>query len=65
MPRALDTAAYRQALIEAERSVLFHRLRDVCDREPCTLAGNLLIRPRGSALDTLVASLLTPAIPRL
>ena len=50
MPRALDTASYRQNLIDAERSDLFHRLRDVCDREPSTLAGNLVDPPQGLSL---------------
>ena len=65
MPRASDTALYRQALIDSESSTLFHRLRDVCDREPSTLAGNLVDPPPGSASDISVASLLTPAILRL
>ena len=50
MPRASDTALYRQTLIDSERNELFHRLRDVCDREPSTLAGNLVDPPQGLSL---------------
>ena len=50
MPRASDTALYRQTLTDSERDNLFHRLRDVCDREPSTLAGNLVDPPQGLSL---------------
>ena len=49
-PRASDTALYRQTLIDSERNNLFHRLRDVCDREPSTLASNLVDPPQGLSL---------------
>ena len=64
LPRASDTARYRQTLLDSETDLLFHRLRDVCDRDLATLAGNLVEPPRGSASDTSAASLLIPAILR-
>ena len=50
MPRASDTARYRQTLLDSETDLLFHRLRDVCDRDPATLAGNLVEPPPGLSL---------------
>ena len=50
MPRASDTASYRQTLLDSESGMLFHRLRDVCDRDPATLAGNLVDPPPGLSL---------------
>ena len=50
MPRAADTASYRQTLLDSESDMLFHRLRDVCDRDPVTLAGNLVDPPPGLSL---------------
>ena len=47
MPRASDTAAYRQSLLDNQTEELFHRLRDVCDRETATRAGNMVDPPPG------------------
>ena len=50
MSRASDTALYRQTLIDSESDTFFHRLRDVCDRDPASLAGNLVDPPPGLSL---------------
>ena len=51
MPRASDTASYRQTLLDSETNTLFHRLRDVVIVILALLLAIWWTRPRGSASD--------------